>query len=159
MVWSAICCPASTSHHPHYQPVHTNQMEIGCISLFFSEVCKQALHCWVSTSIIIYGLKVSFLRRQWFNNLSNQIFRYTCCNTPKRVTSLRAYLHFIAPGEHSWYRRNVATVKLCSIWPVWYLNLRPPASETNRSTSVILQVQRAMELTKKLNRKKGTTKL
>ena len=31
----------------------------------------------------------------------NQIFFYTRCNTPERVTSWRAHLRLIAPGQQS----------------------------------------------------------
>ena len=41
---------------------------------------------------------------------SNQIFHYTRCSTPKGVTSLRAHLRVIAPGQHSSFQRNVAAV-------------------------------------------------
>ena len=32
-----------------------------------------------------------------------QIFDYARCITPKRVTSLRAHFHVIAPGQHSFF--------------------------------------------------------
>ena len=47
---------------------------------------------------------------QCTNIKSNQIFHYTRCNTPKCVTSLRAQLRVIAPGQHSFFGRNVAAM-------------------------------------------------
>ena len=38
----------------------------------------------------------------------NQIFPYTRCITPKRVTSWRGQLRLIASGQLSFFRRNVA---------------------------------------------------
>ena len=39
-----------------------------------------------------------------------QIFDYARCIKPKRVTSLRAHFHLIAPGQHSFFRTIVTTV-------------------------------------------------
>ena len=67
---------------------------------------------------------------------SNQIFHYTRCITPKRVTSLwgssprhcaRATQLFSKKCRSG--GKPLAT--LCPIWPVRDLNLRPPAPETN----------------------------
>ena len=44
------------------------------------------------------------------SNQINQIFHYTRWITPKRVTSWRAYLRVVAPGQHSSFRRKVAAV-------------------------------------------------
>ena len=43
-------------------------------------------------------------------NQSNQIFHYTRCITPKRVTTFRAHPRIIAPGQHNFIRRNIAAV-------------------------------------------------
>ena len=67
---------------------------------------------------------------------SNQIFHYTRCKTPKRVTSWRG------PSPRHCARATQLLSKkccsggeplatLCPIWPARDLNLRPPASETN----------------------------
>ena len=43
--------------------------------------------------------------------IANQIFHYTCCFTPKHVTSLRNLSpRHCACGQHSSFRRNVAAV-------------------------------------------------
>ena len=67
---------------------------------------------------------------------SNQIFHYTRCNTPKRVTS------WWGPSPRHCARATQLLSKicrsggeplatLCPIWPARDLNLRPPAPETN----------------------------
>ena len=66
---------------------------------------------------------------------SHQIFHYTCCITPKRVTSLRGP----SPRHCAWAQllsekccsggKPLAT--LCSIWPTQDMNLRPLVPETN----------------------------
>ena len=67
---------------------------------------------------------------------SNQIFYYTCCITPKRVTSLRG------PSPRNCARVTQLLLKkcrsggetlatLCPIWKARDLNLRSPAPETN----------------------------
>ena len=67
---------------------------------------------------------------------SNQIFHYTRCFTPKRVTSWRG------PSPRHCARATQLLSKkcrsggeplatLCLIWPARDLNLRPPAPETN----------------------------
>ena len=68
--------------------------------------------------------------------LLNQIFHYTRCNTPKRVTSWRGP----SPRHCSWATQllskkrrsggNPLTTR-CPISPARDLNLRPPAPETN----------------------------
>ena len=66
----------------------------------------------------------------------NQIFHYTRCNTPKRVTSWRG------PSPRHCTRATQLLLKkcrsggeplatLCPIWPAQDLNLRSPAPETN----------------------------
>ena len=40
----------------------------------------------------------------------NQMFHFTRCITPKRVTSLRVHLRVIAPKQSSFFQRNVAAV-------------------------------------------------
>ena len=42
------------------------------------------------------------------------IFHYTRCTTPKRVTGLRVHFRVIAPGQHSFFQRNIAAV--ASLW-------------------------------------------
>ena len=43
-----------------------------------------------------------------------------------------AHSRVIAPGQRSFFRRNVAELAiLCPIWPARDLNLRSPAPETN----------------------------
>ena len=64
---------------------------------------QNAMH-WQSKTLFLW------LWLQCFVGASNQIFHYTCCITPKRVTSLQAHLRVIAPGQHSSLRRNVASV-------------------------------------------------
>ena len=66
----------------------------------------------------------------------NQIFHYTRCNTPKRVTSWRgpsprhcARATQLLSKKYRSGGEPLAT--LCPIWPVRDLNLRPPAPETN----------------------------
>ena len=65
----------------------------------------------------------------------SQIFHYTCCNTPKRVTSL------LGPSpRHCTCATQLLSKKCCSgdkplatlspIWPARDLNLRLPAPET-----------------------------
>ena len=49
----------------------------------------------------------------------NQIFHYTRCIMLKRVTSLQGHLHIIAPGQHIFFRRNVATeASLATLCPI-----------------------------------------
>ena len=64
------------------------------------------------------------------------MFPYTRCTMPKRVTSLRsptprpcARATQLLSKKYSSGGEPLAT--LCPIWPVWDLNLRPPAPETN----------------------------
>ena len=67
---------------------------------------------------------------------SNQIFHYTRCNTPKRVTSWRG-----PSPRHCAQATQLLSKKcrsggeplatLCPIWPAQDLNLRPPSPETN----------------------------
>ena len=68
--------------------------------------------------------------------MTNQIFHYTRCITPKRVTSLRG------PSPRHWARATQLLSKKCHsigehlstlrpVWPARDLNLRPPAPETN----------------------------
>ena len=72
----------------------------------------------------------------WFLTNANQIFHYTRCNTPKRVTSLWG------PSPRHCARATQLLSKkcrsggeplatLCPIWPARDLNLGPPAPETN----------------------------
>ena len=49
-----------------------------------------------------------------FESNQNQIFHYTRCITPKRVTSRLGHLHVIALGKQYFFRRNVAAVDLTS---------------------------------------------
>ena len=67
---------------------------------------------------------------------SNQIFHYTCCNTPKRVTSWRgpsprhcARATQLLSKKYRSGGEPLAT--LSPIWPARDLKLRPPAPETN----------------------------
>ena len=67
---------------------------------------------------------------------SSQIFHYTRCNTPKRVTSLRGTSpRHCARATHLLLKKchngGEPLATLCPIWPVRELNLRPPAPETN----------------------------
>ena len=48
----------------------------------------------------------------------NEIFHYTCC-IMLRVTSLRGHLCIIAPGQYSFFQRNVAAVaSLATLCPI-----------------------------------------
>ena len=67
---------------------------------------------------------------------SNQIFHYTRCNSPKRVTRLRGlYPHHCTWATQLHSKKCCSGGKplatLCQIWPAQDLNLRPPASATN----------------------------
>ena len=98
-------------------------------SLFLSVPCHLVGHDSVSASLF-RGLPMYRTRNQ------NQIFHYTRCNTPRRVTSWRG------PSPCHCARATQLLSKkcrnggeplatLCPIWPARDLNLRPPAPETN----------------------------
>ena len=87
----------------------------------------------IGYSILTTNQKSLSFKSQVVETNLNQMFHYTRCITPKRVTS-KAHLHVIAPRQHSFFRRNVAVAasrwQYCPIWPARDLNLRPPAPET-----------------------------
>ena len=72
----------------------------------------------------------------FFESKSNQIFHYTRCNIPKRVTSWRGpFPQYCARATQLLSKKcrsgGELLATLCSIWPARDLNLRPPAPETN----------------------------
>ena len=69
----------------------------------FLSILKRDFLKWVNSRIFEGLVPLTDIK-------SNQIFHYTRCNTPKRVTSRRAHLCVIAPGQHSSFGRNTATV-------------------------------------------------
>ena len=69
------------------------------VFLFNRSFCLPTVYCFTNSAVTAGAVYKS-----------NQIFHYTRCNTPERVTSWRGLLRVIAPGQHSSFRRNVATV-------------------------------------------------
>ena len=75
--------------------------------IFFFALCIFSMSFNIYLQYYIRGKQ--FVVGFW--NYQIKSFIYTRCNTPKRVTSLRAHLRVsIAPGQHSSFRRNVAAV-------------------------------------------------
>ena len=103
-----------------------------CWKTFFTLTWQ--LSKWVAQRYVLIDTHLSAKVDLFPMKISNQIVHYTRCITPKRITSLRAHLRVIAPGQNSSFRKNVAAVAtLCSIWPAWDLNLRTPAPGANTS--------------------------
>ena len=84
---------------------------------------------WCLWSVVVYLILELDYRSQYIAavkylepkcRIIYQIFVYARCITPKRVTSLRGRFHVTAPGQHSFFRRIVATVG--SRWQkrVWF---------------------------------------
>ena len=101
-------------------------------------------NCATSQPLVLFGGKRIIIRLRCTNqsrhshliHKSNQIFRYTRCITPKRVTSfsgpIYASLRLRATQIFSKKCRSGGEplTTLCLIIPVRDLNLRPPAPET-----------------------------
>ena len=80
-------------------------------------------------------IKILWSRVIWY-----QIFHYTRCIAPNRVTSWWVHFRVFAPEKHS-FRRNVsAMATLCPIWPSRDFSLRPFVLETNEFRLVQLTV-------------------
>ena len=112
-------------------PLPNRRIE-GLVNLekYLNKVCNDQLNWDISVIVLI------FIEELWLLIKSNQIFHYTRCITPKRVTSLRGPSSRYCTRatqlfSKKWCNGDKVLATLCSIYPSPNLNLRPSAPETN----------------------------